>query len=100
MGFFSAIKQFFTGSDDPAELADEVERYADRFENSGDAESAALARDYAKRIRKAVDGREARRLYNEFKLAIRDEDDSHTHRATERYHDHDDDHDDSWSDDS
>lgn len=102
MGFFSAIKRFFTGSDDPAELADEVERFADRFENSGDEENAALARDYAKRIRRTADAREAKRLYNEFRLAIRDEDDSHTHRANERYHDrhHDHDRDDSWSDDS
>jgi len=98
MGFFSAIKSFFMGSDDPAELADEVERYADRFENAGDAENAALARGYARRIRSAADAREARRLYDEFKAAVRDEDDDERHhRATERHHDHDDD---TWSDDS
>lgn len=97
MGFFSAIKNFFTGSDDPTELADEVERYADRFENADDDENAALARDYARRIRNTADKREARRLYDEFRAAVRDEDDSRPYHATERHHDHDDD---SWSDDS
>ncbi len=94
MGFFSSIVDFFRGSQDPTELADEVERYADRFENAGDDEHASLARDYAKRIRKTADAREAKRLYDEFKAAIRNDDtDAHDHRVR----DHDDD---SWSDDS
>jgi hypothetical protein len=97
MGFFSAIKSFFMGSDDPAALADEVERYADRFENAGDSENAALARGYARRIRNAADAREARRLYDEFKAAVRDEDEGERHLAADRHREHDDD---TWSDDS
>lgn len=100
MGFFSTIANLFRGSKDPADLADEVERYADRFENAGDDENAALARDYARRIRKTIDEREAKRLFDEFKAAVRGvDDDSRRHRDHEDSRDEDSD-DDTWSDDS
>jgi hypothetical protein len=68
----SFLSKLFGGGNDSAkiaELADEVDRYADRFQNSDDTESAAIARDYANRIREAKTLKNAQDLHAEF-LAI------------------------------
>lgn len=109
MGFFSSLREFFTGKSDAErvrDLAHEVERYADRFENSGDSQNAAVARDYAERIRGSRTLRAARELYEEFlamieKYAAEDPRDRRGIRDDELEEtDDDSDTDDDWSDDS
>lgn len=93
MGFFSGIKDFFSGKSDEekiADLASEADRYADRYDNADMAEAAAMARDYAGRIRRSGSLAAARALFAEFKLAIKkydedEEDDSY--RSRRRYDD-------------
>ncbi len=66
MGFFSDL---FGGGSDPEKIeqvAEDVERYADRFENAEDQENAALARGYAERIRRAKTVSDAKKLKAEF----------------------------------
>lgn len=103
MGFWSSIKDIFSGKDDATriqELAAELSRYADRYENAGDSENAALARDYAERVASARTLKEAKALYNEFKSVT-----AKYHEEGERHHraiddDRDTDTGDDWSDDS
>ncbi len=105
MGLWSTIRDFFSGKDDATriqELAAELTRYADRYENADDAENAALARDYSARVRAARTLKEAKTLYNEF-LAITSKYDDADHR--DRHHrvheeDRETETDDDWSDDS
>lgn len=78
MGIFSRIGSWFSGKTDLEQIreyADEVERYADRYDHARDSENAALARDYAKRILRAPDLKVATALYTEFLAIIRKEDD-------------------------
>ncbi|GAB4443595.1 MAG: hypothetical protein OHK0011_25860 [Turneriella sp.] len=107
MGLWSAIKRLFSGKDEATrikELAAELMRYADRYENADDSENAALARDYAERVASARTLKEAKALYSEFKsITARYDDDGYhdRHRRTivdDR--DTDTDTDDDWSDDS
>lgn len=98
MGFFSAIKDFFSGKDDAEKIKDlsaEVSRYADRFENAGDEDNAALARDYAGRIMRAGTLANARLLFQEFKAIVRKHEEPADHTRDREYDDNDD-----WSDDS
>lgn len=83
MGFFSDL---FGGGNDPEkiqQIAEDVERYADRFDNAGDQENAALARGYAERIRKAETVKAAKLLKAEF-LAILGKDEVRTARDYDR----------------
>lgn len=83
MGFFSRLFGFSDEASEIAEIAGEIERYADRFENAKDAENAALARGYAMRIRQAPTLKQARLLRREF-LAIIDKDNYDLHRGQEQ----------------
>lgn len=83
MGFFSRLFGFSDEASEIAEIADEIERYADRFENAKDSENAALARDFAARIRRVKRIKEAKVLRNEF-LAIIDKDNYNLHREQEQ----------------
>lgn len=83
MGFFSRLFGFSDEASEIAEIADEIERYADRFENAKDSENAALARDFATRIRRVKRIKEAKVLRNEF-LAIIDKDNYNLHREQEQ----------------
>lgn len=83
MGFFSRLFGFSDAASEIAEIADEIDRYADRFENAKDADNAALARDYAKRIRQAQTLKQAKILRREF-LAIIDKDNYDLHREQEQ----------------
>lgn len=105
MGFWSTIQDWFSGKDDATriqEMASEISRYADRYENAGQSENAARAREYAARVSAARTLKEAKALYNEFKVLMSKYDDEgyqQRHRRPEeddRYNDTDDD----WSDDS
>lgn len=106
MGLWSTIKDLFSGKDDATrikDLAAELSRYADRYENAGDSENAALARDYADRVAAARSLKEAKALYSEFKSITAKYDDGHHerhHRAIADDRDTDTDTDDDWSDDS
>lgn len=109
MGLWSTITGWFSGKDDATrikEMAAELTRYADRYENAGDSENAALARDYADRVSAARTPKEAKALYNEFKAMTSKYDDDgyhERHRRTivdDRDTDTDTDTDDDWSDDS
>ena len=104
MGLWSAIKDAFSGKDDATrikEMAAELSRYADRYANADDAESAALARDYARRVSAARTLKEARALYNEFQQAISKYHDADVvRRERETYDEPGNDQDDDWSDDS
>jgi hypothetical protein len=98
MGLFSWL---FGRDDDPekiAEIADEIDRFADRFENADDQESAAFARGYAQRIRKLTSVKEAKALRAEF-LAIIEKDGRLARDEQYREHYRDDDSE-AWSDDS
>lgn len=89
MGFFSDL---FGGGNDPEkieEIAEDVERYADRFDNADDQENAALARGYAERIRNAKTVKQAKVLKAEF-LAIISKDDVRSSRDHEHERDSDD----------
>lgn len=83
MGFFSDL---FGGGNDPEkieQIAEDVERYADRFENADDGENAALARGYAQRIRNADTVKAAKLLKAEF-LAILGKDEVQSSRTYDR----------------
>lgn len=101
MGFWSSIKDAFSGKDDATriqELAAELSRYADRYENAGDAENAALARDYAERVASARSLKEAKALYSEFKAVTSKYHDEGCHER--QHHAIDDGREDTWSDNS
>ncbi len=105
MGLWSSIKDLFSGKDDATriqELSAELLRYADRYENAGDTENAALARDYARRVAAALNLKEARELYSEFRaIASKYQDDHHQVRHRRVIDDdQDNDSEDDWSDDS
>jgi hypothetical protein len=105
MGLWSAIKDLFSGKDDATrikEMAAELSRYADRYENAGDSENAALARDYAQRVGSARTLKEAKALYTEFmSVTAKYHDDSHHERHRRVIEDdRDTETDDDWSDDS
>lgn len=88
MGFFSDL--FGGGGSDAEKIeqaAEEVDRYADRFENAEDEENAALARGYAERIRKARTVKAAKKLKAEF-LAIINKDEMHSSRDRDYQQDH------------
>jgi hypothetical protein len=74
MGFFSKLFGFGGDAARIAELADEVERYADRFTNAKERDKAALARGYAQRIQRAKSLKLAEVLYAEFLAIIAKED--------------------------
>lgn len=83
MGFFSRLFGFSDEASEIAEIAGEIDRYADRFENAKDSDNAALARDYAMRIRQAQTLKQAKILRREF-LAIIDKDNYDLHREQEQ----------------
>jgi hypothetical protein len=86
MGFFSDL---FGGGSDPEkieQIAEDVERYADRFENADDEENAALARGYAERIRRAKSVKGAKKLKVEF-LAIINKDEIQPSRDRDYHQD-------------
>lgn len=107
MGFFRAIKNFFSGKSNTERirgLAAEVMRYADRYAHAKDYENAALARDYAERIAKTGSLSEANRLYTEFMALFRKQEKRENTYTEREYHDiatdDDDDTAEDWSDDS
>lgn len=73
MALWSRIKNLLSPRDDAArikELAAEIARYADRYENAGQSQGAALARDYADRIATARSLQEAKALYSDFMASM------------------------------
>ncbi|MFZ5630777.1 MAG: hypothetical protein ACOY5B_16710 [Spirochaetota bacterium] len=95
----------FSGKDDATrikEMAAELSRYADRYENAGDSENAALARDFAERVASARTVKEAKALYNQFRSMTSKYEEDGYHERHRRMIDDDRDTrtDDNWSDDS
>jgi len=65
------IKNLFGGSEEDEsakinEIADRIERFQDRFENSDDEENAKLAHNYSERARKMKTVEDAERVEKEF----------------------------------
>jgi hypothetical protein len=96
MGFFKDIKDWMTGRSEAErieDLAEEVDRHADRFDNAKMAEEAATARDFAERIRDADTLTVAEKIFEQFEEFI--EAQHHHHYEDQR---RDDDRDDISSD--
>jgi hypothetical protein len=68
MGLFDWLAGLFGGKPDetPNDVADRIERIADRFANAGNDEAAAAARSAADEARRAATADEARRVEAEF----------------------------------
>jgi len=98
MGWFSRLFGF-GGEEDILHLAEELERYADRYENADEDDNAALARSYAERVRKVKLYAEAKRLKAEF-LAIVEKSSSGIARSHDSTYYHRDREVDTYSDDS
>lgn len=72
MGFFSRLFGMDSEQDKIEEVADRVERFADRFRNANDYEAAEIAENYSKRIRKLKTLDEAYKVEAEFMEKIKD----------------------------
>lgn len=83
MGFFARLFGLSDEASEIAEIAEEIGRYADRFDNAKDPENAAFARAYEARIRRAQSLKQAKILRREF-LAIIDKQDYSLHREQEQ----------------
>lgn len=69
MGIFRDLGDWLSGRNEGEKiehLAEEVDRYADRFDNAKMAEEAAVARDFADRIREAPDFSQAEKIFEQF----------------------------------
>jgi phage host-nuclease inhibitor protein Gam len=105
MGFLDFIKSIFGAGDSERErpkileIADYVERYADRYRANGNDELAEIAEEYSSKIRAVDNVKAAKQLKKEFLAIIRAHDQELYDDDDEIDDDYDSDDDDNDSDD-